>query len=316
MYVWLDERAKQRLTPVLSEAIRVNWVKPTVIARLRAEQEIAALGTKKDILVAFNGLPPLLARDPKIVLFLQNRLYLENFKTLFNYRIKTALRLFVEMRLFEALSNRVSKYVVQTPTMYQALSLWIMRRVRQQQQPISICPFFELGEQAQPKTKDIIQWDFLYVADGEAHKNHMRLLDAWINLARSGLKPRLALTLGRKDQALISAIEQLSAQHDLNVVNLGELSRSDLLSTYRHSGALIFPSLSESFGLPLIEASQLGLPILAGELDYVRDVCAPTETFDPMSPRSIERAVRRFRAVGDDPIQIQSGVDFWGAVLG
>jgi glycosyltransferase involved in cell wall biosynthesis len=261
-------------------------------------------------------MPPLFARDPKLVVFLQNRLYLESFKKLLNYRFKTAARLYVEIQLFRLLSRYVSQYVVQTPTMYQALSLWRMRRATQQQQSISICPFFELSEQAQPKTKDSIQWDFLYVADGEAHKNHMRLLDAWINLARSGLKPSLALTLGRKDQALISDIERLSAQHDLNVVNLGELSRSELLSTYRQSGALIYPSLTESFGLPLIEASQLGLPILAGELDYVRDVCAPTETFNPMSPRSIERAVRRFWAVGDDPIQIQSGAEFWRTVIG
>ena len=45
--------------------------------------------------------------------------------------------------------------------------------------------------------------------------------------------------------------------------------------------ALIFPSYIESFGLPLLEASENKIPIIAPELDYVRDVCNPSETFNP-----------------------------------
>jgi hypothetical protein len=43
-----------------------------------------------------------------------------------------------------------------------------------------------------------------------------------------------------------------------------------------------------------MEAQAAGLPILAAELDFVRDVCEPTVTFDPHSARSIARAVERF----------------------
>ncbi len=57
--------------------------------------------------------------------------------------------------------------------------------------------------------------------------------------------------------------------------------------------ALIFPSKTESLGLPLIEAASAGLPIIASELDFVRDVCVPNETFDPYSSTSISRAVKR-----------------------
>ena len=39
----------------------------------------------------------------------------------------------------------------------------------------------------------------------------------------------------------------------------------------------------ESFGLPLLEASSIDLPIIASESDYVRDVCEPAQTFDPNS---------------------------------
>ena len=60
------------------------------------------------------------------------------------------------------------------------------------------------------------------------------------------------------------------------------------------SKALIFPSKYESFGLPLIEASKMHIPIIASELDFVRDVCNPIQTFDPNSAISIARAINRF----------------------
>jgi glycosyltransferase involved in cell wall biosynthesis len=58
--------------------------------------------------------------------------------------------------------------------------------------------------------------------------------------------------------------------------------------------ALIYPSILESYGLPLLEARAAGLPLITGELDYVRDIVDPEETFDPASPLSIARAVKRF----------------------
>jgi glycosyltransferase involved in cell wall biosynthesis len=64
------------------------------------------------------------------------------------------------------------------------------------------------------------------------------------------------------------------------------------------STGLIFASSLESFGLPLLEARALGVPVLAAERDFVREVCEPQQTFDPASPHSIADAVRRFLAPG------------------
>lgn len=53
-----------------------------------------------------------------------------------------------------------------------------------------------------------------------------------------------------------------------------------------------------------------GLPIVAAELDYVRDVVTPMQTFDPTSPVSIARAVKRFLGVADHPSPLLSPADF------
>jgi glycosyltransferase involved in cell wall biosynthesis len=135
---------------------------------------------------------------------------------------------------------------------------------------------------------------FFYPADGSPHKNQRNLLDAWALLARAGWYPTLQLTLsGREWEALQEGGAHQSAPSP-SIVNLGRLSRDDALATMRAASALVFPSTLESFGLPLVEARALGVPIVASERDFVRDVCDPVQTFDPSSPRSIAAAVARF----------------------
>jgi glycosyltransferase involved in cell wall biosynthesis len=79
---------------------------------------------------------------------------------------------------------------------------------------------------------------------------------------------------------------------------------------------MIFPSILESFGLPLVEASLMGLPIISSELDYVRDVCVPVQTFDPHSPVSIARAVKRFLCLPISTVELHTAEEFWRALLG
>jgi len=58
--------------------------------------------------------------------------------------------------------------------------------------------------------------------------------------------------------------------------------------------------------LPLIEAREANIDIIAPELDYVRDVVCPVETFDPLSPISIARAVKRYLGIPEMPIELVS----------
>ena len=50
---------------------------------------------------------------------------------------------------------------------------------------------------------------------------------------------------------------------------------------------LVYPSLVESFGLPLIEAQINHVNIIASDLPYVYDVCKPYLVFDPRSVNDI-----------------------------
>jgi len=57
-----------------------------------------------------------------------------------------------------------------------------------------------------------------------------------------------------------------------NIVLTGQLSYEEVMSYYKSATALVFPSKIETFGLPLIEAQQFGLPIIASDLELYREV--------------------------------------------
>ena len=87
------------------------------------------------------------------------------------------------------------------------------------------------------------------------------------------------------------------------------------MNLYKNSRALIYPSTLESFGLPLLEAATCGLPVLASELDYVRDIVSPAVTFDAGSAVSIARAVRRFLGCPESPMPVMTASGFLERIL-
>ena len=135
------------------------------------------------------------------------------------------------------------------------------------------------------------------------------MIEAWCLLSEEQLYPKLVLTIDG-ETSLHNYIEKQVGNYGLNIEIKPNLDRKELLSLYNQATALIFPSLFESYGLPIIEANQHELPIIASELDYVRDILDPVETFDPHSARSICRSVKRFLKVTDGKTEILSPVDF------
>lgn len=301
LVAWLDERARERINLPVDNC--VEWVCPTIRSRLMAEFLLAKTARQDDQILCFHGLPPLLPNNGALIVYQQNRIYFGQV-SLKTFDWRTRIRLRLEQCISRLFRHRIKCYYVQTPSMARSLQSWYgVGPV-----DIRILSFALPGKPSD--TIDSVRWDFVYLADGEAHKNHRCLVEAWKLLARDGIKPSLALTLSNRDAALITWIKDQVGMHDLRITNLGHLLHSNALALYYNSRALIFPSLSESFGLPLIEAREVGLPILAGELDFVRDVCVPIHSFDPGSPVSIARAVKRFLGQDVPPMRVASASEF------
>jgi len=300
----LDGRTRERLE--LKPSLEVHYVARTGAARLFAEWRLWRASKPDDLVLCFHGMPPLLPARGRVVVFQQNR-YLLGVKSLRQLPVKMALRIAFERSVCMLFRSHVDEYVVQTKTMAEELQRW-----HGGDPAVRVLPFANLFNTVYTQEHTADGYDFVYVARGDAHKNHDFLIDAWLLLAKAGLFPSLALTLGSENRRLL---DRLRSERDIRVCNLGVLPREQVLELYQSARALIFPSTTESFGLPLLEAAATGLPIVAAELDYVRDVVTPVETFDPGSAVSIARAVRRFLGCPEAPGSVMTASEFVGRIL-
>jgi glycosyltransferase involved in cell wall biosynthesis len=289
-------------------------VPPNLFRRVGAEWRLSRRARRDDTVFCFGNLPPLFPVAGRIVLFLQNRYLLERLDTR-AFRLGTRLRITMERSWLRARAKRVQLVVVQTPSMQSTVHATLGVEPE-------LWPFVEspVGfTRASPERRVVAErpHDFLYVATGEAHKNHRSLLEAWSLLAQRSLFPTLALTLDRTTAPqIVDHVEALKAQTGIRVECLGEIPPREMPALYRSAKAFIFPSLSESLGLPLIEARANGLPILASELDFVRDVVDPEETFDATSPLSIARAVERHLGLAGTDLPVISAREFIARLVG
>ncbi len=126
------------------------------------------------------------------------------------------------------------------------------------------------------------------------HKNHVRLLEALAALRDAhGLRPCLVLTGSPKHahRAVLDTTARLGLAGQLRW--LGHIDQSRLIALYRAAIALVFPSLHEGFGLPILEAMACGCPVAcSGTTATVETAGNAALTFDPADVSDITRALR------------------------
>jgi glycosyltransferase involved in cell wall biosynthesis len=123
----------------------------------------------------------------------------------------------------------------------------------------------------------------LYPARAWPHKNHARLFEAFAVLRAGTPELRLVLTGGGHAWPTLPS----------GVESRGLISDADLRDLYRRAAALVFPSLYEGFGLPVLEAMAGGCPVAASNAGSLPEVCSGAAVlFDPTSPEAIADGVR------------------------
>jgi glycosyltransferase involved in cell wall biosynthesis len=132
----------------------------------------------------------------------------------------------------------------------------------------------------------------LYPANLWPHKNHERLLQALGRVREQGVT--LVLTgrgLGRHRR-----FDELAAQAGVagRVRHLGHLPEEMLPALYRGAEAVVFPSLHEGFGQPVLEAMACGVPVACSNVGAIAEVAAgAASTFDPYDVDAIAEALDR-----------------------
>ena len=70
-------------------------------------------------------------------------------------------------------------------------------------------------------------------------------------------------------------------------LNLISKNKNKFLKKYNQCKALVYPSLNETIGLPIIEAKNRGLFLLCSKKPYSRQFFIPDLEFDPINPENI-----------------------------
>lgn len=136
---------------------------------------------------------------------------------------------------------------------------------------------------------------FVTIGTIEARKNHFFLLLLWIRLiAKLGPAAPKLLVIGQRGWEAAEAIDLLDRGADLKG-HVDEIGGCDDRTLARHlvgARALLFPSMAEGYGLPLIEALQAGTPVIANDLPIFREIGQGVpDLIDPQNGAAWERAI-------------------------
>jgi glycosyltransferase involved in cell wall biosynthesis len=232
--------------------------------------------------LCFANTPPPIRLKAQVYTYFHNQKLLEAPKQKFNPKF---FRLHLKYLVVKLYNKNTDYYIVQTPHMVSEL---VGAGLKDAGHCLTI-PFYDdrKYQAAHTPFSQRVKDEFVFISNPSPQKNYPTLFDAWEYLLTKGYSPKLHVTIDDTAPAVTKRMEELIAM-GARITNHVYLDPREL---YFNCPYLIFPSVMESFGLPLIEAVDSGMKVLASDLPYVYDVIAPSLTFNPLEKVSIANAV-------------------------
>lgn len=231
----------------------------------------------------FANTPPPVRLNVPVYTYSHNQKLLEAPGQKFNPKY---FRLYLKYLVIKLYNRNTNYYIVQTPHMVEELTrVGLKDRAHCLQ-----IPFYDDRKYSSGGHKPFgerVSDEFVFISNPSPQKNHGVLFDAWEYLLDQGLKPMLHVTIDETGPQFVERLKGLNAR-GARIVNHVYVDPRELYFNCRY---LIFPSVMESFGLPLIEAADSGMKVIASDLPYVHDVVTPSLTFNPGDKVSIANAV-------------------------
>tara|TARA_B110000003_G_scaffold274974_1_gene316290 strand:+ start:163 stop:1194 length:1032 start_codon:yes stop_codon:yes gene_type:complete len=286
------------LASFLPEHKNITFNKNSIFSRIYAEINLHKNYRQGSKILFFGNLPPIKTVKAHSILYLHNILLIKN-DTKYNLPLKTKLRLFIESMYLKIFIKNVDEIFVQTPQMMRQL------KVFKKGLKAEVRPFMD--QVSFNSDKSLKNYDFIYPSYGYAYKNHILLLEAWIELSKSDLYPKMCLLLDKKlDEKLALNINQARHKYNLAIDIFYNIENNKVRDLYKVSSALIWPSFTESFGMPIIEAINLGLDIVAADLEYITDIVENAYLFNPNDHNDLKNTIINFLNKSEFPNNLEA----------
>jgi len=136
----------------------------------------------------------------------------------------------------------------------------------------------------------------LYVGNVYPHKNIPNLIKA-VKLLITNYKLLITLVIVCARNVFLERLERRIKEFEAErfIKLLGFVPDQDLKILYQNAEAFVFPSKSEGFGLPGLEAMACGLPVLASDIPVFKEIYNNAALyFDPDNPKDIAQKINEF----------------------
>jgi glycosyltransferase involved in cell wall biosynthesis len=160
----------------------------------------------------------------------------------------------------------------------------------------------------------------LFVSSLWPYKNCDGLLRAWALIREEIGDRQLAIVGAGRDEKYTASLHALAAELGISneVVFVGGVPLEETVNFYRAADVFVYPSLNETFGLPILEAMACGCPVVTSDISAMPETAGGAAVLaDPKDPGSVGRAIVEAASPGRDRLRdfgFKRAAEFtWGA---
>lgn len=145
---------------------------------------------------------------------------------------------------------------------------------------------------------------FVYISTIEPRKNHLLLLNVWRRLVeRLGDQAPVLVLIGRRGWENENVVDMLERAEILrgHVIEAGSVPDTEMHALVAGARAMLMPSFEEGFGIPVIEALSVGVPVICSDIVAHREVGGEAPDYlDPLDGLGWMRLIEAY-ALPDSP---------------
>lgn len=277
IFYLLDKRVEDNIPPIKYRN-KILFIEASLFKRKLFYKQNSHTFSK---VLCFGNLPPNIRIKAEVYTYFHQQLYL---KVPDNLSFIQSFLFSLKRMVFNYFFQNTDYWLLQTDM----IKCNFVKKFKISKEKVLVIPFY-------PSFKITEQFfrhknTYLYVSNAPAHKNHVRLINAFCSFYNTHKLGKLILTVSEEFPELLEIIKN-KKKLNYPIENLGFISREKLTKIYQESEYLIYPSLAESFGLGLVEAIENGCKIIGSDLQYTYAVCEPSIIFNPLDEESISKAL-------------------------